>query len=160
MRLVLYVIAALAFTFSVSAQNPSQATSQTQPSPSANESTQETNDRYMRDVLKSIAGHEQEPAEKVFKNVKIMKQAPAERFLRIMNLGYAKALGVTCEHCHVTTDFSSDEKRPKRAAREMAEMHHDINERLNKMQNLAPKEGGHFINCSTCHRGTVDPTKQ
>ena len=37
-----------------------------------------------------------------------------------MNYGYSRALGVSCMHCHVEQDFASDEKRPKRAAREMA----------------------------------------
>jgi hypothetical protein len=39
-------------------------------------------------------------------------------------------------HCHVETGFSSDEKRPKRAARQMAVMHHSINDQLRKMENL------------------------
>lgn len=57
----------------------------------------------------------------------------------------------------VEQDFSSDDKRPNRAAREMAAMHRSINDQLAKMQNLGPRPQGHFINCSTCHRGAVDP---
>ena len=53
-----------------------------------------------------------------------------------MDGGYAKALGVRCTHCHDERDFASDEKRPKRAAREMAAMHWDINQRLQRMENL------------------------
>ena len=120
-------------------------------------SVQEINDGFVQKITKQIAGHEQEPAEKVFKNVQIMKTVPAARFLLIMNRGYAHALGVTCTHCHVKEDFSSDDKRPKRAAREMAAMHRSINDQLGKMQNLEPSPQGHFINCSTCHRGAVDP---
>jgi photosynthetic reaction center cytochrome c subunit len=120
-------------------------------------STQEINDAFVQQISKQIAGHEQEPAEKVFKNVQIMKTVPAARFLLIMNLGYARGLGVTCEHCHVKEDFSKDDKRPKRAAREMAVMHRSINDQLVKMQNLEPNPNGHFINCSTCHRGQIDP---
>jgi hypothetical protein len=75
-----------------------------------------------------------------------------------MSGGYARALGVTCAHCHDTTDFSSDAKRPKRAAREMAMMHFGINQQLAKMENLAtmPPEN-RFINCATCHRGRTNP---
>jgi hypothetical protein len=120
-------------------------------------SVQKINDDLVQKITKQIAGHEQEPAEKVFKNVQIMKTVPAARFLLIMNRGYAHALGVTCTHCHVENDFSSDDKRPKRAAREMAAMHRSINDQLGKMQNLEPNPQGHFINCSTCHRGAVDP---
>lgn len=123
----------------------------------AQPSVQEINDGFVQKITKQIAGHEQEPAEKVFKNVQIMKTTPAARFLLIMNLGYARGLGVACTHCHVETDFSSDDKRPKRAAREMAVMHRSINDQITKMQNLEPNPQGHFINCSTCHRGAVDP---
>jgi hypothetical protein len=74
-----------------------------------------------------------------------------------MNLGYSRALGVACTHCHVEQDSSSDEKRPKRAAREMAAMHRAINDQLRKMQNLEPNPN-RAINCTTCHRGAIDPT--
>jgi len=152
----LAVLFAVTFAFKPSraqqqaAQAPAQAAN-------AQASVQETNDAFVAKLQKEIAGHEQEPAEKVFKNVQIMKKAPAARFLLIMNLGYAKALGVACTYCHAENDFSSDEKRPKRAAREMAAMHSNINQQLAKMQNLAPNPQGHFINCSTCHRGQIDP---
>ena len=121
------------------------------------QSIQEINDRFVQKISKQIAGHEQEPAGKVFKNVHIMTNTPAARFLLIMNVGYSRGLGVTCTHCHVEQDFSSEDKRPKRAAREMAAMHRSINDQLTKMQNLEASPQGHFINCSTCHRGAVDP---
>ena len=74
-----------------------------------------------------------------------------------MNGGYARALGVRCTHCHDERDFSSDEKRPKRAAREMAAMHWTINQTLAKMKNLTAAPDERFINCATCHRGKTDP---
>jgi hypothetical protein len=120
---------------------------------------QEINDRFAKQISDRIAGRENEPAEQVFKNIQIpwLKKTPAGRFVRIMNLGYSRALGVACTHCHVESDFSSDDKRPKRAAREMADMHHAINERLAKMENLEDPPNQRFVNCSTCHRGAVDP---
>ena len=121
------------------------------------QSIQEINDDFVQKISKQIAGHEQEPAGQVFKNIHILNNAPAARLLLIMNVGYSRALGVTCTHCHNEQDFSSDEKRPKRAAREMAAMHRSINDQLAKMENLEPNPQGHFINCSTCHRGAVDP---
>ena len=117
---------------------------------------QEINDQFVKQILDRIAGHENEPSEQVFKNIQWLKGIPARRFLLIMNLGYSKALGVNCTHCHMEQNFSSDEKRPKRAAREMAAMHRMINEQLKKMENLTPKPS-RAINCSTCHRGAVDP---
>ena len=86
--------------------------------------------------------------------------APASRLLLIMNLGYSRALGVNCKYCHVEEDFSKDDKRQKRAAREMALMHFSINQELAKMRELDPNPQGHFINCSTCHRGSAKPKEQ
>jgi hypothetical protein len=122
-------------------------------------SNQEINDRYEQQLLEKISGRENEPAEKVFKNLRLegLKSEPAENFLGIMNGGYSRALGVNCTHCHVEQDFASDDKRPKRAAREMAVMHRMINQQLGKMQNLTKEPEKRFINCATCHRGAVDP---
>ena len=123
------------------------------------QSNQEINDAFVQQISKQIAGHEQEPSVQVFKNIQVdvLKKTPAARLLLIMNEGYSKALGVNCKHCHVEDDFSKDDKRPKRCARDMAGMHFSINQQLAKMQNLAPSPNGHFINCSTCHRGAIDP---
>jgi hypothetical protein len=126
-------------------------------SPTPRPSVQATNDAFVQKITAQIAGHEQEPAAQVFKNIQIMKTTPASRFLLIMNVGYSRGLGVTCDFCHVEGDFSKDDKRPKRAAREMALMHSSITQQLAKMENLEPNPQGHFINCSTCHRGSNKP---
>lgn len=118
---------------------------------------QEANDRIMNAVLARIAGRENEPAEQVFKNIQSMKGMPAGRLVRVMNMGYSRALGVACVHCHFGQDYSSDEKRPKRAAREMMAMNRMINERLRSLPNLEGKPEENFVNCTTCHRGQVDP---
>lgn len=140
-----------------------QQVSPTAAAPASNKlSTQEINDAFVQQISKQIVGHEQEPSGQVFKNIQVdfLKKVPAKRFLLIMNQGYSRALGVTCEHCHMKDDFSSDDKRPKRCARDMALMHFDINQQLAKMQNLAPNPNGHFINCATCHRGGIDPMRE
>ena len=122
---------------------------------------QEINNRFVKQFSERIAGRENEPAGKVFKNIQLewLKSVPAGRFLSIMNGGYARALGVSCTHCHVEQDYASDDQRPKRAAREMAIMHRMINERLDKMQNLTQKPQDRPINCITCHRGAISPTQ-
>ena len=84
---------------------------------------------------------------------------PAENLIDIMNYGYSRALGVSCTHCHVEQDFASDEKRPKRAAREMAVMHHGVNDQLRQMKNLDSPTGDRNINCYTCHRGAIHPNQ-
>jgi hypothetical protein len=124
--------------------------------PAANPN-QETNDRFAKQVADAIAGRENEPAELVFKNIQSLKGMPAGRLVRVMNMGYSRALGVACTHCHVEQNFSSDDKRPKRAAREMMAMNKMINERLRTLQNLEGKPEETFVSCTTCHRGQVDP---
>ena len=110
-------------------------------------------------IAERIKGREKEPAAAVFRNIKIdiFRSVPAEVFLDVMEGGYAKGLGVRCTHCHVEDDFASDEKRPKQAAREMAAMHKAINDQLLAMKHLESEGQERFINCSTCHRGKVDP---
>jgi hypothetical protein len=122
---------------------------------------QQFNRDRVREILTAIAGRESEPAGEVFQNVKQLSTTPARTFLAIMNGGYARALGVKCTHCHVEQNYASDEKRPKRAAREMAVMHRIINQQLAGMENIAtPRDQNRSINCSTCHRGLVDPRQE
>ena len=121
--------------------------------------TQQINDDFGRQLLESIKGRENEPASVVFRNIRILKNVEAARFLRIMNGGYAKALGVTCTHCHVSGDFASDDKRPKRAAREMAVMHRSINDQLRAMHELQTEPNGRPISCIACHRGQAIPAR-
>ena len=141
---------------------PQQASPAAAPPAVKEPSNQEINDAFVQQISKQIAGHEQDPSGQVFKNIQVdfLKKVPAGRLLLIMNQGYSRALGVNCKHCHVEDDFSKDDKRPKRCARDMALMHFSINQQLAKMQNLAPNLNGHFINCSTCHRGQIDPMAQ
>ena len=120
---------------------------------------QEINDRYVKQIADRIAARKSEPAAQVFENVQLegLKTVPAETFLVIMDVGYSRALGVSCTHCHDDQKFASDEKRPKRAAREMAGMHRMINQQLGQMANLKSPTDKRSINCFVCHRGTVDP---
>ena len=118
---------------------------------------QEQNDQIAAAVLRRIEGHENDPAEQVFKNIQSLKGMPAGRLVRVMNMGYSRALGVACTHCHFAQDYSSDEQRPKRAAREMMAMNKMINEKLRSLQNLEGKPEEKFVSCTTCHRGQVDP---
>jgi hypothetical protein len=120
-------------------------------------SPQDVNDRFVREQMARIAGRESEPAAQVFRNVQWLKDVPARTFIEIMDGGYSRALGVTCTHCHVESDFASDDKRPKKAAREMQVLHRGINDQLRKLQHLDIPEDRRLISCSTCHRGAIDP---
>ena len=109
-------------------------------------------------LLAQIAGKEKLPAKQVFKNLKILGDVPAARLLRIMDIGYSQSLGVSCDHCHVEDRWEADEKRPKRAAREMILLTKEINEKLGTLEEIDSTEA--TVNCTTCHRGDVEPALQ
>ena len=109
-------------------------------------------------LLQAIKGKENRPAGEVFKNVTILKTMPAARFLRVMDYGYSRSLGVGCDHCHAEDRWEADEKRPKHAAREMILLTEEINKKLETLENIDNSEA--VINCTTCHRGYVKPATQ
>ena len=110
----------------------------------------------LADLRKAIAGQEDKPAGEVFKNIQMFKAMPAARLLRVMEMGYAKSLGVNCTHCHVAGQWEKEDKPTKQIARDMAAMVGNINkEQLPKIKNLKSAEP--VINCTTCHRGQTKP---
>ena len=113
-------------------------------------------EKYVKEVRASIAGHEKEPAENVFKDIKILKGVPAGRLLAIMNFGYGRSLGVSCTHCHTAGEWDKSDKPQKEIAREMSRLSKTINtELLPKIANLDSKKP--TVNCTTCHRGEIKP---
>jgi DNA-binding transcriptional regulator YiaG len=113
-------------------------------------------------VLRTIAGREQQPAESVFKNLRLpgLRRLPARQLLAIMQSGYARSLGVSCEHCHVVGEWDSDDRRPKGTARDMIRMTNQLNtEILPRVAGLGDRPPGErpTVNCTTCHRGAVKP---
>jgi hypothetical protein len=112
--------------------------------------------KFAAEVRKQIAGKEQQPAETVFRNIQVMKGMPAERLVRVMEMGFGPALGVSCTHCHVPPMWESDEEPAKKIARQMMAMTHAINDQyLKKIEGL--KGPNPTVNCTTCHRGQVKP---
>jgi photosynthetic reaction center cytochrome c subunit len=112
--------------------------------------------KYIGQVMAQIKGKENLPVDSVFKNIKLFKGFPASRLLAIMNIGFSKSLGVSCGHCHNTTDFSSDEKKQKDITRQMSAMSKEINNNL--LKNIKGLQSDPaVINCTTCHRGEIKP---
>lgn len=110
----------------------------------------------LENLRKAIAGQENKPAEEVFKNIQMLKGMPAGRLLRVMELGYARSLGVNCTHCHVADAWDKEDKPTKQITRDMNAMVAVINnEQLKKIKNL--KGPNSIINCTTCHRGQTKP---
>ena len=108
-------------------------------------------------VLRSIAGRETQPAESVFKNIKILKGIPAGRLVNIMNMGFGRSLGVSCGFCHVPGKWDLDDKEEKNTARLMFAMVQTINrDFISKVpvDSGAPRPA---VNCMTCHRGMPRP---
>lgn len=97
------------------------------------------------------------PAEQVYKNIQVLKGVPADKLLQTMKY-FTRALGVRCEHCHVTAPgsqipgfgaFSKDDMEAKQTARKMIQMAGAIG------RDFFPGKAG--PTCWTCHRGDVKP---
>jgi hypothetical protein len=107
-------------------------------------------------VRRQIAGRENQPAESVFKDIQLFKGMPARNVPLVMLGGFSRSLGVSCEHCHDTNDFSSSTKPQKQVARDMWKlMNTNSREMLPQIKGL--KSAQPLVNCTTCHRGAVKP---
>jgi len=99
-----------------------------------------------------------------FKNLKVLPKDIKQGELVGVMRTFAGALGVRCAYCHVgedgkplsTFDFASDEKTPKRAARDMLRMVDAINDRYLAKADLGRTERL-TVNCVTCHHGLTRP---
>ncbi len=111
--------------------------------------------KYVDAVLETIKGKEKMPADSVFKDIQILKDVPAERLLEIMNKGFSRALGVSCEHCHNTENFASNERDAKLIARQMMNMTGNIRGMLKDIKEIKTENPN--VTCSTCHRGSIIP---
>ncbi|HEX8726817.1 MAG TPA: c-type cytochrome [Gemmatimonadaceae bacterium] len=114
--------------------------------------------RLADSLMATIAGRENEPAGRVFKNVKILKDMPASKFIETMNNDYAKAIGRSCNFCHARNDYASDERKEKATARMMIAMEDSINNAQEFLPQLKNRRGfWPHIECVTCHRGMNEP---
>lgn len=121
----------------------------------AQDTLQPRRDAAMELILRDIAGKEELPAREVFANIKLLGDMPAGRMLRIMNQGYSRNLGVTCDYCHDTDDYGSDDKREKETARAMIQLVGTIAGELRQIPSI--KSENPVVNCGTCHRGVARP---
>jgi len=124
--------------------------------PSTPEAIKQFNDDRVAELSKQIAGKEHQPAEAVFKNIKFLTGVPAENLLKIMQVGYSRALGTSCAHCHVPGQWEKDDKQPKQITRDMSKMSQTLIFTL--LRNIdGIKERDPLVNCTTCHRGQLKP---
>lgn len=153
----LFILAALAVTLmGARSFGPTVSRAQNNLAPATQTAKPFDQAQALENLRKAIAGQENKPAEEVFKNIQMLKGMPASRLLRVMELGYARSLGVNCTHCHVAEAWEKEDKPAKQIAREMNAMVAVINnDQLKKIKNL--KGPNSIVNCTTCHRGQTKP---
>jgi photosynthetic reaction center cytochrome c subunit len=86
-------------------------------------------------------------AGEVYKNIKELKDLPADQLIPTMQF-FAASLGVGCDFCHVEPR-DKDDKAQKLMARKMIQMVRAINKET--------FEGKKEVTCYTCHRTSNDP---
>lgn len=93
-----------------------------------------------------------------FTNLQVLPKDIAKHDLEQTMRGFAFALGVRCNHCHVqqpdqSMNFAADDKPTKKTARVMLQMVANINQNyLSQVQ-----RNGVRVECVTCHRGLTTP---
>jgi tetratricopeptide (TPR) repeat protein len=97
-----------------------------------------------------------------FTNLKVLPKDISRTELQSAMRGFAFALNVRCEHCHVEKpggkkfemDFAADDKEAKKTARVMLEMVAAINrDYISKVSKTPPIQ----VQCVTCHHGLTEP---
>lgn len=111
---------------------------------------------YVDQVMKQIAGRENEPADQVFKNVKVLKGITALQLVKKMDKDYGEALSWNCSNCHraLSGNWATDSMRNKVRARAMQEMTNVING--DQLPKIYPTDTPQ-VSCVTCHRGYNEP---
>lgn len=111
----------------------------------------------------SIAAVNRPPAD--YKNLKVLpKDISSEKLDSIME-SYNKALGVSCDFCHMpfqknipdSLDYASDEEPMKQNARKMMSMTIYINQTYFDFDKKEQPVYLNTVNCMTCHRGEALP---
>jgi hypothetical protein len=92
-------------------------------------------------------------------NLQVLPRDISRQDLTAAMRGFTAALGVTCDHCHVTEparDFASDAKPTKKTARVMMQMTAHVNEMIASGVGKPAAEVTR-VQCATCHRGKAIP---
>jgi Photosynthetic reaction centre cytochrome C subunit len=114
--------------------------------------------KFIAAILDSLKGKEKIAADSVFKNLQVFTLAesvPVTHFLAIMDY-WGEALHVNCTYCHSSSDWSSDEMRTKRVARDMYMMRQTINHQILSAMKDIDRDRAE-VNCVTCHNGKALP---
>ena len=105
-------------------------------------------------LLRELAGRENEPAGKVFKNVQLHKDMPVREFLTKMDEQYGRGTGSTCTGCHLAGRWENDSLKNKTISRRMETMTRTIQagylEHVKELDEDFPT-----ATCVMCHRGSL-----
>ena len=92
-------------------------------------------------------------------NLQVLPKDISRQDLQTTMRNFTFALGVMCDHCHVTEparDFASDAKQAKKTARVMMQMTGHVNEMIGSGVGKPAAEVTR-VQCATCHRGEAIP---
>jgi tetratricopeptide (TPR) repeat protein len=97
-----------------------------------------------------------------YKNLKILPKDISRQQLGEIMQGFARSLGVGCDHCHMgetmqSMDWANDDKDEKANAREMMRLVRTINEGLGALTKTDHPRAQ--VTCETCHRGLAVPPR-
>lgn len=114
-------------------------------------------------LFAGIPGSAQFPEK--YTNLKVLPKDISKHEMESTMRGFAFALGVRCEHCHVEKkapekgfDFAADDKDVKKTARVMLQMVSAINHDYISKVPKAPSDGAAIqVQCVTCHHGLTQP---
>ena len=129
------------------AQNPAPQNSQgAGTAPASGEASGKHAAQEAKGTGQKAAG--QKLAEEQFKNIQVLKGIPADQLIPAMQF-ISASLGVDCEYCHDHQAMDSDDKKPKKIARQMMTMMFNIDK-----NNF---DGRLEVTCYSCHRGAAKP---
>jgi tetratricopeptide (TPR) repeat protein len=90
------------------------------------------------------------------KNLQVFpKDTPRGQVVQTMQ-AFATGLGVRCDYCHDTADYSADAKPTKTSARGMMRLVEDINTKIPAAVSKTAADATR-VQCVTCHRGLAIP---
>ena len=112
---------------------------------------------YIERVLSFIGSKENTRADSVFKNLKVMRGVSAKMLVSTVMYFWSQSLGVSCTHCHNTTNWASDEKPEKDIARSMVAMQSRIHREILDSLVMAYKISRPHLSCLSCHHGQAIP---
>ncbi|MBP3943788.1 c-type cytochrome [Sphingobacteriaceae bacterium WQ 2009] len=113
-------------------------------------------------TLSAFMPASQEKKEEPAVNLKVLPKNSSNDEVKKVMREFNAALGVKCNHCHVSSttdpkrmDFASDANPKKEEARKMLKMTAKINKKYFKNAH----QGGALkaVSCTTCHNGAATP---